>query len=54
MQHASNERETDEIYVPYTKLYLAYRGQVTEWRVLQLDDEEAKSPLADATTLDLS
>ena len=56
MQHASNERyqvKTDEIYVPYTKLDLAYRGQVTVWRVLQLDNEEAKSVLAHAMTLDL-
>ena len=57
MQHASNERyqvKTDELYVPYTKLYLAYRGQVTAWRVLQLDNQEAKSVLANALILDLS
>ena len=57
MQHASNERyqvKTDGIYVPYTKLYLAYLGQVTVWRVLQLDNEEAKSLLANVLTLDLS
>ena len=56
MQHASNERyqvKTDANYVPYTKLYLAYRGQVTVWRVLQLDNEEAISVLAHAVTLDL-
>ena len=56
MQHASNERyqvKTDEIYVSYTELYLAYRGQVTVWRVSLLDNEEAKSVLANAKTLDL-